>query len=105
VLASEVEAQLELLRSAQESVRHDEGLPGSLQEQLSEASMLLDLLPRELAERSKYLESNKAYRLEHLGLKEQLQAWVRDAELKMNVGHEGVDFENIIADLEDHKVS
>lgn len=105
VLASEVEAQLEKVRSVQESVKHDDGLPASLTEQLSEASMLLNSLPRELQERSKYLESNQAYRLEHQALKEKLAAWVRDAERKMNVGHEGVDFVNIITDLEEHKVS
>ncbi|KAF4514136.1 UNVERIFIED_CONTAM: hypothetical protein B566_EDAN019191, partial [Ephemera danica] len=103
VLANDVEAQLELLRGAQASLRHDEGLPASLQEQLSEASMLLELLPRELAERSKYLESNKVYRLEHQALKKQLHDWVCDAESKMNIGHEGVDFENVVANLEEHK--
>ena len=104
VLAHDVEVQLECVRSVQQSMRHEEGLPGSLVEQLSEASMLLISLPRELEERAKYLETNQAFRLDHRNLKEQLHSWISDAERKMSRGQDGVDFENIINDLEEHKV-
>jgi len=85
-------------------VHQDESLPSALAEQLSEASMLLNSLPKELADRSKYLDTNQAFRIEHQQLKEKLKSWIDDANKTMDVGHEGVDFENILKHLEDHKV-
>lgn len=58
-LAREVENCLERVRAAQESVKHDDGLPGELTDRLSEANMLLTTLPPQLQDRAKYLEDNK----------------------------------------------
>lgn len=60
-LAKEVEQYLARVRAAQESVKHEEGLPGELTERLSEANMLLTSLPPQLEERAKYLEDNKRW--------------------------------------------
>lgn len=58
-LAAEVESHLGRIAAAQESVRHEEGLPMELTERLSEANLLLTTLPPQLTERAKYLEDNK----------------------------------------------
>jgi nesprin-1 len=93
------------VRAVQESVRHEEGMPSSLMEQLSEANSLLTTLPQELEERRKYLETNRQLRLDYAALKENLHAWVKEADAKLQSGKFGVDFENVISDLEEHKVS
>jgi len=103
-LSAEVEKQMGIIRKVRSDVQHDESLPSALAEQLSEATMLLNSLPQELADRSKYLESNQAYRIEHQQLKEKLNLWIENANRTMAIGHEGVDFENILKHLEDHKV-
>jgi nesprin-1 len=74
-------------------------------EQLSEANSLLTTLPQELEERRKYLETNRQLRLDYAALKENLHAWVKEADAKLQSGKSGVDFENVIRDLEEHKVS
>lgn len=56
-----MEQYLARVRAAQESVKHEEGLPGELTERLSEANMLLTSLPPQLEERAKYLEDNKRW--------------------------------------------
>lgn len=96
---------LDRVRAVQESVRHEEGMPGSLMEQLSEANSLLTTLPQELEERGKYLETNRQLRLDYAALKENLHAWVKEADAKLQSGKFGVDFENVVRDLEEHKVS
>jgi hypothetical protein len=93
------------VRAVQESVRHEEGMPGSLMEQLSEANSLLTTLPQELEERGKYLETNQQLRLDYAALKENLYAWVKEADAKLQGGKLGVDFESVLRELEEHKVS
>lgn len=96
---------LDRVRAVQESIRHEEGMPGSLMEQMSEANSLLSTLPQELEERGKYLETNRQLRLEYAALKENVYAWVKEADSKLQCGKHGVDFESVIRDLEQHKVS
>ncbi|XP_063222936.1 muscle-specific protein 300 kDa isoform X4 [Bacillus rossius redtenbacheri] len=103
-LAAAVHGHLDRARAVQESARHEEGMPGSLMEKLSEAALLLNTLPRELEERGKYLQANRQMRLDHALLKDRLHAWVRDAEAKLQEGASGVDFHNIVAHLQDHQV-
>ncbi|KAJ9594434.1 hypothetical protein L9F63_014159, partial [Diploptera punctata] len=103
-LAAKVNSYLDRVRTVQESVRHEEGMPGSLMEQLSEANSLLTTLPQELEERGKYLETNKQLRFDYAAIKEKLFAWVKEADSKLQTGKFGVDFENVIRDLEEHKI-
>ena len=44
------------------------------------------------------------YRENYQALCEKLHSWVWDAEVKIEAGKEGVDYENVARDLEDHKV-
>ncbi|XP_075225316.1 muscle-specific protein 300 kDa isoform X2 [Lycorma delicatula] len=103
-LAEEVESYLDRVRTVQDSVKHDDCLPSALAERLSEATSLLAILPPELTERQKYLENNRRYREEYQSLCDKLHAWVQDAEGKLEVGKQGVDFANASKDLEEHKV-
>lgn len=103
-LSKNVNNYLDKLRQLQENVKNDDTLPGSLQEQLSEANSLLNSLPRELQEQSKYLEDNKKFREEYDQLKQKLYAWIKEAETRLNLHKDGVDFENIVTDLEEHKI-
>ncbi|XP_064211053.1 muscle-specific protein 300 kDa isoform X18 [Tribolium castaneum] len=103
-LARNVGEYLDKIRKIQEATRHDDSMPGSLLEQLSEGNSLLASLPRELDEREKYLTSNKQLREEYARLKQRLNEWVKEAEIRLASHKDGVDFENILTDLEEHKI-
>ncbi|EZA53954.1 Nesprin-1 [Ooceraea biroi] len=103
-LCAEVNEHLDKIRSLKESVRHEEGMPGSLKEMLSEAVSLLTSLPREMEERGNYLESNMQMRLDYAALTDKLHNWAREAEIRLESNKEGLDFENILGDLEEHKI-
>ncbi|XP_066252950.1 muscle-specific protein 300 kDa isoform X4 [Euwallacea similis] len=103
-LNKDVNDHLDKLKKIQDSVKNDDTLPGSLQEQLSEANSLINSLPRELQEQAKYLEDNKKFREEYDQLKEKLYAWIKEADSRLNLHKDGVDFENIFTDLEEHKI-
>lgn len=104
VLCADVNEHLDRIRKLKESVRHEEGMPGSLKEMLSEAVSLLASLPREMEERGNYLESNMQMRLDYAALTDKLHSWAREAEIRLESNKEGLDFENILSDLEEHKV-
>lgn len=103
-LASNVNEYLNKIYKIQEATKRDENLPGSLLEQLQEANSLLTSLPRDLEERQKYLETNKTLREEYAALRQKLFDWVKEAEIRLATHKEGVDFENILQDLEEHKI-
>jgi nesprin-1 len=103
-LAQNVNNYLDKIKKIQDATRHDDSMPGSLSEQLSEANSLLTSLPRELEEREKYLQSNKQLREEYARLKEKLNDWVKEADIRLASHKDGVDFENILTDLEEHKI-
>lgn len=103
-LADDVNKHLDNIRKLKESIKHDDGMPSSLLEMLSEANSLLTTLPRELEERGKYLDDNKRYRQDYAALVDKLNAWVKEANIRLDIGKDGVDFENIITDLEEHKI-
>ncbi|KAK3930234.1 Nesprin-1 [Frankliniella fusca] len=103
-LSAGVLAHLDEVRGVLDAARPEDALPGSLRERLSEASLLLNTLPNELAERAAYLQSNAALRREHQALKDRLHAWVREARARLDRDAHGVDFRNVVSDLEMHKV-
>ncbi|CAG2069146.1 unnamed protein product, partial [Timema podura] len=104
LLAAEVTGYLDRVKAVQDAARHEDGMPSSLLEQLSEANSLLNSLPRELEERGKYLEANRQLRLDYAALKDRLHAWVVEAQERLQKGAAGVDFQNVVADLEEHKM-
>ncbi|KAG7206621.1 hypothetical protein KM043_000301 [Ampulex compressa] len=104
LLCEGVNEQLERIRELRGSIRHEEAMPGSLKEMLSEAASLLASLPREMEDRAAYLEGNVKTRLEYAALTDKLHGWVREAEIRLESGKEGLDLENILTDLEEHKI-
>lgn len=103
-LCTDVNEYLDRIRNLKQSVRHEEGMPGSLKEMLSEAMSLVTSLPREMEERGNYLENNMQMRLDYAALTDKLHNWAREAEIRLESNKEGLDFENIFNDLEEHKV-
>lgn len=103
-LAAEVEIIVQEVKAINETARTEIGLPGPLQEKLSAANSLLTTLPVGLAERSQYLDHNKVVREAYHDLKVKLDAWISEAETRIDSADKGVDFENIFSKLEDHKV-
>lgn len=103
-LCTDVNEYLDRIRNLKQSVRHEEGMPGSLKEMLSEAMSLVTSLPREMDERGNYLENNMQMRLDYAALTDKLHSWAREAEIRLESNKEGLDFENIVNDLEEHKV-
>lgn len=103
-LAQKVNSHLDQIRKIQDATKHDDSLPSSIQEQLQEANSLLVSLPRELDERRKYLETNKILREEYAVHKQRLYDWVKEAEIRLATYKDGVDFENILQELEEHKI-
>ncbi|KAJ9596213.1 hypothetical protein L9F63_027162 [Diploptera punctata] len=87
-LAAKVNNYLDRVRAVQELVRHEERMPASLIEQLSEANSL----PQELEERGKYLEMNKQLRLEYAAMKETFFVWVKEADTLLQIGKFGVNW-------------
>lgn len=104
LLCESVNEYLDRIRTLKESVKHEEGMPGSLKEMLSEGVSLLSSLPREMEERGNYLDINLQMRLEYGLLTDKFHSWVREAEIRLQSDKNGLDFENIVSDLEEHKV-
>lgn len=61
-------------------------------------------LPNELEEREKYLISSKQHRLDYMMLVAKFNDWTHEAEIRLQHGNHGIDYENIMTDLEEHKI-
>ncbi|KAL3268198.1 hypothetical protein HHI36_007323 [Cryptolaemus montrouzieri] len=102
--AKEILGYLDKIRSIQQATKNDDSMPSSLLEQLSEANSLLNSLPKELEDREKYLLANREMREKYEALKKKFFDWIKEAEIRLESYKEGVDFENILTDLEEHKI-
>lgn len=102
-LAKNIQSHLDKFTTLTENIKNDDGIPGTLLEMVSEGNSLKSSLPAELANREKYLQDNKKYRQQYLQLVEKLNIWVNEATIRLDMGKNGTDFENIEADLEEHK--
>lgn len=72
---------------------------------LSEASLFLNTIPKELQDRQNYLNINKDYRLEYEELKEKFILWIDEAKLKIKTAEsDKTDYKNIVSNLENLKV-
>lgn len=102
-LAKNIQSYLDKFTKISDMVKNDDGIPGTLLEMISEGNSLKTSLPAELANREKYLQDNKKNRQQYLQLVEKLNLWVNEANIRLNMGKNGTDFENIESDLEEHK--
>lgn len=103
-LSKDVQKHLEKIRIINDQTQHEIGMPGSLMEMISEGRSLMATLPNELEEREKYLANSKKHRLEYMSLVSKFNDWVHEAEIRLQNGKHGVDYENIATDLDEHKI-
>lgn len=102
-LAKNVQTYLDKFTKISDIIKNDDGVPGSLLEMVSEGNSLKTSLPEELANREKHLKDNKKYRQQYIQMVEKLNIWVNEAGIRLDMGKNGTDFENIESDLEEHK--
>lgn len=102
-LAKNMQACLDKFTKITDMIKNDDSIPGTLLEMVSEGNSLKTSLPAELANREKYLQDNKKNRQQYLQLVEKLNLWVNEANIRLDMGKNGTDFENIESDLEEHK--
>ncbi|CAH3870841.1 unnamed protein product [Pieris brassicae] len=102
-LAKIVQSYLDKSTNITDAIKNDDGVPGSLLEMVSDVNSLKASLPSELANREKHLQDNKKYRQQYIQMVEKLNIWVNEANIRLGMGKNGTDFENIEADLEEHK--
>ncbi|CAK1540777.1 unnamed protein product [Leptosia nina] len=102
-LVKNVQSYLDKLTIITDAIKNDDGVPGSLLEMVSDGNSLKTSLPAELANREKHLQDNKKYRQQYLQMVEKLNIWMNEANIRLDMGKNGTDFENIEADLEEHK--
>jgi nesprin-1 len=103
-LSKAVMDYVERIKLINDQARKEVDLPPRIFEMLSTASALSQELPRELAERAAYLETQKNYRLQYDSLVERLNNWVEEAQVKLRPsGDSGYDFDNLAENLDEHK--
>lgn len=105
VLTADVKALLASIESLFSAVPKDSIVPAALQERMSEAACLRDTLPTELAARETYLEEQLGLRSQYDSVLRRLNGWVDEARLRLRPPSNGVDFEHIGKELEEHVVS
>jgi nesprin-1 len=96
---------LQQIAGIEDALKHDDGLPPTLVEKLSETRLLLKTLPADLMERQKYLDENKSLRQQYEDSVGGINGWIQDARKRLAVSEGGVDFENILPTISEHKVS
>lgn len=102
--SKDVAKHLAQIHVINEQAQYEVGMPGSLLEMISEGRSLMATLPNELEEREKYLTNSKTYRIEFMSLVAKFNDWVHEAEIRLQNGKHGVDYENIQTDLDEHKM-
>lgn len=105
VLGGDVKSLLMVTETLFASIPHDSMIPSRLQERISEATFLRDTLPSELAARGDYLKEQLALRSKYESVIRRLNSWMDEARLRLRPPSNGVDFEHIEKELNEHKVS
>lgn len=102
VLANDIQKLLVKLQSSLDGIENPESLPSSAAETVSTGRSLLKSLPKEVAERKKYLDNNKDYRLSYIQLVAEFNNWVDSVESEFVNDNDDIDFENIKGIMEKH---
>lgn len=103
VFAADVQSHLDQVQNVDEQIDSEYGIPVSVIEMLSEGRSLLATLPKELQEREKYLVDSKQHRISYINLVNKFKDWLHQAEIQLETGQHGVDYENLVSDLDKHK--
>ena len=80
-------------------------IPSQLQERLSEAAFLRDSLPEQIAARGAYLEEQLQWRSQLNQAQRRLNSWLDEAKLRLRPSSNGVDFEHVSTELNEHVVN
>lgn len=102
--STDVNKHLNKIKKINKQTENEQGMPGSLMEMISEGKSLVATLPNELEEREKYLVNSKQHRLDYMMLVAKFNDWIHEAEIRLQNRNHGVDYENIMTDLEEHKI-
>lgn len=102
VLANDIQKLLMKLQTTLDGMENPEALPSSVAETVSVGRSLLQSLPKEIAERKKYLDDNKEYRLNYIQLVSEFNSWVDGVESEFVNDNDDIDFENINGIIEKH---
>ena len=100
-LAADIQEQLTVVKKVIDKAKYESGLPYILQERISEANMVVSTYPLELDSRLKYLTDAKMLREDYQEFSTKISDWINDAKSRLSE-KDGVDYENIATDLEDH---
>uniref|UniRef100_A0A1B0C1F9 KASH domain-containing protein n=1 Tax=Glossina palpalis gambiensis TaxID=67801 RepID=A0A1B0C1F9_9MUSC len=103
-LCGETQEYLDKFNKINGSVKSEMGMPGALLEMLSEGRSLVSSLPPEMTEREKYMINNRDSRLAYMKLVAEFNAWLHEAEDRLQCGQHGIDYEHLMRDLEEHKL-
>lgn len=102
---NDVEKYLKRLKKILNKAKnYENGMPNALLEMLSEGRLLLTTLPNEIQEYENYLKNNKIYRLDYMELASRMNAWIHEAEIRLQENKHGVDFENITNEIQEHEI-
>lgn len=99
-----MEKQLERMKTIKENIQSNQAISSVVKEKLSEAQVLLTRLPNELQNRGDYLQTNLNYRVEYENLREKFFEWAHNAGEKLGASENGINFDTVNSDLEDHMV-
>lgn len=100
LFAKEIQERLDQVQKIDEQIDVDNGIPVSVINMLSEGRSLIQMLPKELAERKKYLTDNKEHRINYIKYVNDFKQWIHQAEGYIENCKHGIDFKNIAADID-----
>ncbi|XP_031632357.1 nesprin-1 isoform X5 [Contarinia nasturtii] len=98
--AKEVQEYLNQLQTIDEKIDADSGIPVCIMDMLSEGRSLIVNLPKELSDRRKYLTDSKEYRSTYIQYVKEFNNWIHQAEGHFENCKHGIDFKNIISDID-----
>lgn len=102
LLANEIQKLLLKLEGVLSEIENPESLPPSVVQIVSVGRSLLKSLPKEVAERKEYLDSNKDYRLNFIQLVSEFNHCVDAVESEFLNDNDDIDFENFNVRMEKH---
>lgn len=100
VFAKEVQERLDQLQKIDEQIDIDSGIPVSVINMLSEGRSLIQMLPKELSDRRKYLTDSKEHRINYIKYVNDFKQWIHQAEGYFENAKHGIDFKNIASDID-----
>lgn len=100
IFAKEVQERLDQVQKIDEQIDIDSGIPVSIINMLSEGRSLIQLLPKELTDRKKYLTDNKEHRINYIKYVNDFKQWIHQAEGYFESCEHGIDFKNIVSDID-----